>query len=509
MKGFSTADQDLQTALGQCFWIGLNGTTTKDPETQRIFESFLPGGIILFQRNVESLEQVRRLNSDLQKQAEIPLLIAIDQEGGTVERLHELIGNIPPAMALAAARKRTLIERIHGSHARILSHLGFNVNFTPVLDLALTHANNGLGTRCFSDDPKEVTQYAKAVIRAHQSAGLHVCGKHFPGLGDTRLDSHERLPTVTRPWKTIERQDLQPYKRLLDQLPFVMVNHALYPEKNSTLPASLSSEIVHDLLLKKWNYSGLAISDDLNMGAVSNMYNLPQAAEHALRAGNHLFLICRPEGMAEAYRKLLRASERDAKLAQAVYRNCSRILSFKIRANLQETSRYNFRREIKKLKHFSDRAAELAITPIRGNSLKEIPDALTLYYPRTVKYGPPTQLPDVGCSVSEQLYSPGLNEQEARLLAAKSRTNWNVVVTLNRGNNPGQNVLVERLVKMGKKIALVEAGFPDSQVPDGVDIVLASYWPAPAAVEAALLALIGKRKATGKLPLQTAASLVS
>lgn len=504
-SGFSAANQDLQTALGQCFWIGLNGTT-KDPETQRIFESFLPGGIILFQRNVESLEQVRRLNSDLQKQAEIPLLVAIDQEGGTVERLHELIGNIPPAMALAAARKRSLIERIHESHARILRYLGFNVNFTPVLDLALTNANNGLGTRCFSDDPKAVTQYAKAVIRAHQSAGLHVCGKHFPGLGDTRLDSHERLPTVTRPWKVIERQDLQPYKHLLDQLSFVMVNHALYPEKNRTLPASLSREIVHDLLLKKWNYSGLAISDDLNMGAVSNMYNLPQAAEHALRAGNHLFLICKPEGVADAYRKLLRVVERDAKLAQAIYRNSSRILSFKIQATLTEAPRYNLRKELRDLKHYSARAAELAITRLRGNSVRPIPEALTLYYARSVKYGATAQLPD---QITQRAYPPGLNEQEARLLAAKSRTDWNVVVTLNRGNNPGQNVLVDQLVRMGKKIALVEGGFPDPQVPDGVDVVLASYWPAPVAVEAALLALFGKRKATGKLPLQSAASLVS
>ena len=321
--------EDLEIALGQCFWIGINGTTVDDPYTKDIFQLFQPGGICLFQRNVESIEQVSRLNAALQKASKIPMFISVDQEGGTVERLHKIIGSIPPAMALAAAQKPAYARKIHESHAKLLRTMGFNVNFTPVLDLALQDADNGLGTRCFSNHPDVVTRFAREVIQAHLSCGVLPCGKHFPGLGDTDRDSHLDLPTVPRSWKQIEREDLVPYKKLLDQIPYVMVNHALYPEKNKKLPASLAKEIVTDFLFKKWKYEGFAISDDLIMGAVSNIYNLADACEKALLAGNHLFLICRPEEVTDVYAKLLRRVERSEHLQNAVYRNTSKILAFK------------------------------------------------------------------------------------------------------------------------------------------------------------------------------------
>src|SRR5688572_33510537 len=110
--------EDLQIALGQCFWIGINGTTLNDRYSEEIFKLFQPGGICLFQRNVESVEQVKRLNASLQKASRIPMFLSVDQEGGTVERLHKIIGSIPPAMALAATKKPAYAYRIHLSHAR-------------------------------------------------------------------------------------------------------------------------------------------------------------------------------------------------------------------------------------------------------------------------------------------------------------------------------------------------------------------------------------------------------
>ncbi|HEY4490914.1 MAG TPA: glycoside hydrolase family 3 N-terminal domain-containing protein, partial [Acidobacteriota bacterium] len=222
--------EELKNALGQCFWVGINGTEADEESTRAIFKEFQPAGIILFQRNVESIEQVQRLNRDLQKQSSIPLLIAVDQEGGVVERLHKIIGSIPPAMAFTASGSKLTTRRLHQAHARILRLLGFNVNFTPVLDLALASSNNGLGTRCFSSDPRTVKDYAEMVIAAHQKSGVMPCGKHFPGLGDTDRDSHLDLPSVSRPWRKILKQDLAPYKALLQKLPFIMINHALYPD---------------------------------------------------------------------------------------------------------------------------------------------------------------------------------------------------------------------------------------------------------------------------------------
>ncbi len=221
---FQKPQEDLKTALGQCFWIGIDGTAANYPSTAEIFKNLMPGGIVLFLRNIESIDQVQRLNADLQEKCAMPLFRAIDQEGGTVERLPALIGTIPPAMAFSAARNKRLIHKVHGAHARILGHLGFNVNFTPVVDLALAGTDNGLGTRCFSDDPYEIVKYARETIRAHEKSEIMTCGKHFPGLGDTDHDSHFDLPTVPRPWKKILREDLYPYKKLLHDLPFIMID---------------------------------------------------------------------------------------------------------------------------------------------------------------------------------------------------------------------------------------------------------------------------------------------
>jgi hypothetical protein len=245
------------------------------------------------------------------------------------------------------------------------------------------------------------------------------------------------------------------------------------------------------------------------MGAVSNMYNLPQAAEKALRAGNHMFLICKPEGVVEAFRKLLRTARRDTKLAKAIYQNSSRILASKMKQDLREMSGFNLRKEIKALTHFSKRATENAITKLAGSTPKALPDRLTLFYPLTLKYGQYSSLPELGCEIVAQPYSHDLSGSEARRLVQRSRTDWNAVVSLNRGNHYGQKELITLLIRRGKKVALFEAGFPDPSFPAEIDLALATYCSSPAAITAALLVWAGKRKATGRLPLQTLASLVS
>src|SRR5262249_12974552 len=161
--------------------------------------------------------------------------------------------------------------------------------------------------------------FARDIIEAHQSEGVLICGKHFPGLGDTNLDSHLDLPTVSRPWKKLMKEDLIPYRKLLDRLSFIMVNHALYRDKNRKLPASLSKEIVTDFLLNEWKYSGLSISDDLIMGAVSRSFGVPEAAERALLAGNHMFLICRPENVVRTFKHLFSRASHDESLSQLIF----------------------------------------------------------------------------------------------------------------------------------------------------------------------------------------------
>ena len=498
--------EDLEIALGQCFWIGINGTTLDDPYSQEILKLFQPGGICLFQRNVESVEQVKRLNASLQKASRIPMFLSVDQEGGTVERLHKIIGSIPPAMALAATKKPAYAYRIHLSHARLLRAMGFNVNFTPVLDLALQNADNGLGSRCFSNHPDAVTRYAEKVLDAHFESGVLPCGKHFPGLGDTDRDSHLDLPTVPRPWKQIEKEDLVPYKKLLEKLPFIMVNHALYPEKNRKLPASLAPEIVTDFLLKKWNYKGFSISDDLIMGAVSNIYNLADACEKALLAGNHLFLICQPENVAEVFSKLMRRVVRSDALKQVVFRNSSKILSYKY-IQLRSERSHPVAKEIRRMKKITEEASQKAITLLKGDPLNFHLNECSIFYPTTkwLKDGE-TELSGFlskrGTSVSQYGFPIQIAEEESQSLASKSRTDWNIVIVTNPSVQRGQMSLIEELVRKNKRVVVISGAFPADQFPEGVITVLAAYWTGPAAMQAVAKSLFAGATIRGTLPFQ-------
>jgi beta-N-acetylhexosaminidase len=503
------SDQYLAIALAQCFWIGLNGTDIKDPETQRILSLFQPGGFILFKRNIKSISQVARFNSDLWKNCLIPPFLAVDQEGGTVERLNEIIGTIPPAMALTASGSVSLAKKLHSVHARILSLLGFNVNFNPVLDLAVGAPGNGLGTRCFSDDPKEITLFASNIIRAYQEQSILPCGKHFPGLGDTNLDSHLDLPVVTRAWKKILKVDLRPYENLLPQLPFIMVNHALYPEINSILPASLAPEIVRDLLLEAWEYDGLAISDDLMMGAVSRAWSLAGAAELAIRAGNHLFLICSPNGVVDTFNELLHRAENDFELARIIRNNASKIVNFKQQKLKKPQNRTSLSSAMREMERLSIMISNRAITKVFANKLPADADDWTLFEPKTKWIQKPGTalarwLRNQGKRVKECFYNIEITEEEAHQLVAQSKTEWNIIVVTGVSNRPGQKALIDTLVSGGKNVCLIHGSYPRDTIPANVHCAVASYWTAPAALSAAAAAIFSKQKAKGKWPFKHA-----
>ena len=499
--------EELKIALGQCFWIGINGTTVNDSYTTEIFKTFEPGGICLFQRNVESVDQVTRLSAGLQKTSKIPMFMAVDQEGGIVERLHKIIGSIPPSMALAATRKPLYARRIHECHAKLLRTMGFNVNFTPVFDLALQNSDNGLGTRCFSNHPEIVIRYAREVLDAHLRFGVLPCGKHFPGLGDTDRDSHLDLPTVPRSWKQIEREDLLPYKKLLEKLPFIMINHALYPEKNRKLPASLAKEIVTDVLLKQWKYQGFSISDDLIMGAVSNVYGLADACEKALVAGNHLFLICRPEEVSDVYAKLLRKAEKSEALQNLLLRNAGKILSFKYTGDLVTNHKYPVAKEVRKMKKLTEEASQKAITLLKGEAVKFNLPHCSIFYPRTKwLVDGETELTAFltkrRTAVDQFEYPTNIEDEDGIALAKQSKAEWNIVVVTNPAIQPGQMSLIQTLLRKKQRVLVISGAFPADVFPEQVGTVIAAYWTSSAALKATARALFGDEKIQGILPFQ-------
>ncbi len=290
--------------------------------------------MILFARNITGAEQTRTLLRECQKCVATPLFTCVDLEGGTVDRFRDAIGSTPSPAEVFATGNRALFRK----HGRVIGEncraLGFNVDFAPVLDLAYEASRSVMGSRAVSDDPKQVVAYAREFLRGLSKAGVLGCGKHFPGLGEAALDTHNELPSVEKPLRKLWEQDLVPYRVLRRELPFVMVSHAAFPAvTNERTPASLSKKWITDILRKKIGFRGLICSDDLEMGGVRAAAPIEQAMIGYIRAGGDLGLICHQEAfILRAHEAVLRETERDRRFARRVQESSTRVLSFKKKA---------------------------------------------------------------------------------------------------------------------------------------------------------------------------------
>jgi len=308
---------ELNRLAGGVIMIGLPGPGLDDVTARRI-RDLGPGGTILFGRNLDSPEQTAGLLEELRGLLPSPALFALDQEGGRVSRLQPWIGPTPAAAALARAGTAE-VRRFGEATGRLLAALGFNVDFAPVVDLCEPGAANGIGDRSWSRDPGETTRMAGAFLAGLQGAGVAGCLKHFPGLGDSSVDSHVSLPAVERSRERLEREDLLPYRELGGEAAAVMVGHGHYPalDPREPLPASCSPRVVEGLLRAGLGYRGLVVTDDLEMGAVSGRDRDGAAAVEALAAGCELLLYCSDLERAEAAaRSITRHAERDPLLAR-------------------------------------------------------------------------------------------------------------------------------------------------------------------------------------------------
>lgn len=305
-------ERDLRLQLGQFLWIGFHGTTPAR-SLGALLRRIRPGGVILFGRNIEDAVQVRTLTDAIYRSAAIPPFIAVDQEGGRVNRLRHIIGPTPSNHALASRRHPAAAVRRHAEATSLaLMSLGFNVNFTPVLDLSGPRQRNGIGDRAFGADPILVTAFARLVARIHLRAGIIPVGKHFPGLGEARQDTHLALPVIRRSRRGLMGREIVPYRRLCGSLPMVMVGHACYPALQSErmAPASLSHAVVSGLLRRQIGYRGLILTDDLEMGAIAQNEDGATGAMAAFAAGHDGLMFCQSEErIEEAHEALIHGLE--------------------------------------------------------------------------------------------------------------------------------------------------------------------------------------------------------
>lgn len=316
--------------LGQLLIIGFDGLEIS-PRLASLLTRLQPAGVILFARNVQSPEQTWLLLRECQKCVAAPLFTCIDLEGGDVDRFRDVLGAAPSAAEVFATGDRTLYRK----HGEIIASncraLGFNVDFAPVLDLAFEASRGVMGSRAVSADPREVVIYAREFLAGLRAAQVMGCGKHFPGLGEGKLDSHHELPVIDKPLKQLWAEDLLPYRTLRRELPMVMISHAAYPTvTRAKTPASLSKTWVTDILRKRIGYRNLVVSDDLEMGGVLSAAPIGDGAVEFVRAGGDLCLVChREDYILQAHEALTKAAERDSKFARRTAEAVRRVAAFK------------------------------------------------------------------------------------------------------------------------------------------------------------------------------------
>ena len=294
--------------VGQLLMIGIHGKTLND-DAKFMLNEYRVGGIILFDRNMESKDQVKSLITDINKTGKstglTPLFIGIDQEGGAVARMEDQLIKVPPAEELGKESVEQAVSLAKQSGTE-LKDLGFNINFAPVADLGLTYG------RSFSTNPDEVVRYAGAVGKAYDEAGLWYSYKHFPGIGKTDVDLHADTSVVPVSKETLLNEDTKVFVALLKQSKpntyAIMVSHAMYPQIDADHPSSLSKAIITDWLRKDMGYNGVVVTDDMDMGALAKHYTFGDMAVQSILAGSDILLVCHEyEHMQEAYNGLMKA----------------------------------------------------------------------------------------------------------------------------------------------------------------------------------------------------------
>jgi len=306
-------------SYGQHLILGVPGTVL-DSETAAIYRKVQPGGFILFGRNIQSPEQLRKLCEDLVNVVDQPPIMCIDQEGGRVARLREMGHEPPSAKELIEGPDLNLITRHGELTAEILRTFLFNLDLCPVLDISHNgDESNSLKNRCWGTTPESTIHNAGLFNTALRAGGVASCGKHFPGYSKACIDPHHELPTITESRHALESWEWKPFQALLPELDSMMIGHAHYPalQGDEKQPSSLSPKIIRDILLGEWGYKGLVMTDDIDMGAILNHYSLEQTLNLALDAGNHCSLLCHQVHLSlEAHEILKRYHSAHPKIAE-------------------------------------------------------------------------------------------------------------------------------------------------------------------------------------------------
>jgi len=324
---------------GQRLMVGFDGTTFNE-DLKFLIGELKVGGIIMFARNIENPDQLTRLCGDMQDYAracgQTPLFIAIDQEGGTVARLRE--PNFREFPAIPTLTTPSDAKTFALDMAGELSALGINMNMAPVLDIAPIDIQSIMARRSFGHDPAHVASMGKAMIKKFQECGVMAVAKHFPGIGRTTLDSHLDMPEFDATLDDLAAFDLIPFEAAVAaDVAGMMISHIYYKQIDPVWPASLSQAIASDLLRRQIGFDGVVMTDDLDMGAIVNHYDIRTAIGQILASDIDIALIChKGPNIQIAFDEIQQRIADDEDIAQKNRESVERIMRLKEKFGLAQ-----------------------------------------------------------------------------------------------------------------------------------------------------------------------------
>ena len=501
----------LETRIGQMLFAGFDGLEAPDYILDWLRAGQL-GGIILFARNVESPRQLAALTDSLQAAAPYGALISIDQEGGTVARLRKGFSESPGAMALASARdSERWVEQMSRMLALELRALGIHWDYAPVVDITYNAANPSVGTRSFGHDPALVGRLAAAAVRGFQNAGVAASPKHFPGLGQTDVDTHIALPALDTPLDQLLNVDLLPYRAALAAgASSVMITHVLYRALDAGYPSTLSPVVVHRLLRGQLGYDGLVTTDCLEMNAITNHYGAGETAVLAALAGIDALLFSHTRSRQEAaYNALLNAAH-SGRLPLSIVDDANRRLAaFKARYLLPRADRS----VVACAGHqaLAAEAARAGVTLLRPGA------ALPLSGPIGViefasaldsGIGEVDGLTGFSRLIRERLPEAGVcvlhgDQADSEALALAARAGTLVLAVRNAHLKAERLEAARQLLNAAQRTVLVCLRNPyDAGALAGADTVLCTCGDSMPSLQAAVAALLGDFTPTGRLPVE-------
>ncbi len=525
-----TTGMSQEGQIGQVLAVGFHEPTPSQ-DIIDLIQKYHVGNVILFQRNIQSAQQVQELTASLQRIAKEagprqPLLIMIDQENGMVRRFGQNATIFPGSMALGAIGSEQIAYDVALATGRELHTLGINMNLAPVMDVNNNPANPVIGVRSFGEDPQMVARLGTAMVCGYRAAGILTCLKHFPGHGDTAVDSHLALPVIPYGMERLEAIELVPFKSAIESgADSVMIAHMYLPElmQNEMVPATLSHAVITELLRQKLGFKGLIISDCMEMQAVSDTVGSEQGTVGALKAGTDLVLVShtfsRQRGSIEAVQAAIQdgtlSEERIQEAAERVLQLKARTLSWDNLPNAKELVVIGNEAH----RQLRDHAYEQSTTVVRDTDgllpLRLQPEQrLCLLF---LQPSSSTLAVDAGFSghaLEEQIKkrheqidiisiaSTPTQDENQRINQAVDKASVTIVVTANANLDTYQGELVRQLLQRGRPIIGIAAYNPyDLLAFPELGTYLVTYEYTQPAFAALVRVLFGEISAQGYLPV--------